>query len=285
MTSCSHHHQIPRHLSSDENVQPRDICHFAFCRAQRLAYEHLTWWNFFCSKWKISDKMTASNIQIGIVIWGFGKARNHDKFRCQSQQGRHNLNLKRTNTTRHPLVLLYVQYIPIHLHFKSQVSTPSWHFLSFSTRWDAGRSTRRSIGNHQMRRCWLAGSHGSCSRYHDIFKNWKICQTSIWKNVRRSIFTILFKCQLGWAIFGCTVQPGLFSEIAGERLLFDGGLSKGNRCVHFHQLPNHKNSKNCHPSTHHPFMYEVCTPSQLSTYHLIKQGTTIPPFLRAVQPC
>ena len=51
---------------------------------------------FFCSKWKISDKMTASNIKLGIVIWGFGKARNHDKFRCQSQQGRHNLNL-RTN--------------------------------------------------------------------------------------------------------------------------------------------------------------------------------------------
>lgn len=96
MTSCSHHHQIPRHLSSDENVQPRDICHFAFCRAQRLAYEHLTWWFFFCSKWKITDKMTESNIKIGIVIWGFGKARNHDKFRCQSQQGQHNLNL-RTN--------------------------------------------------------------------------------------------------------------------------------------------------------------------------------------------
>lgn len=81
--------------------------------------------------------------------------------------------------------------------------------------------------------------------------HWKICQTSIWKNVRRSIFTILFKCQLGWAIFGCTVQPGLFSEIAGKRLLFDGGLSKGNRSVHFHQLP--PTIRSCIP--HHNYQH------------------------------
>ena len=166
MTSCSHHHQIPRHLSSDENVQPRDICHFAFCRAQRLAYEHLTWWFFSVLneksliKWRNQTSklelwfealakpgtMTNSAVKVNRVstIWTWEPIiARHPK-----------------NTTRHPLVLLYVQYIPIHLHFKSQVSTPWWHFLSFSTRWDAGRSTRRSIGNHQMRRCWLAGSHG-----------------------------------------------------------------------------------------------------------------------------
>ena len=122
---------------------------------------------FFCSKWKITDKMTESNIKIGIVIWGFGKARNHDKFRCQSQQGQHNLNL-RTNhckaSQKYNTTSVGVAVCSIHSNtFTFQIASfyaMVTFFWASATRWDAGRSTRRSIGNHQMRRCWLAGSHG-----------------------------------------------------------------------------------------------------------------------------
>ncbi len=66
-----------------------------------------------------------------------------------------------------------------------------------------------------------------------------------------------------WPIFGCNFQPGLFREITGKRLLFDGGLSKGFTtgvrftCFNF-QITRIPWIMNHHPSTHPPFMYPFC---------------------------
>lgn len=181
MTSCSHHHQISPVISPLMKMFSQGI--FATLHSVGLkGWLMNTWRDDVFSVLNEKSLIKWRNQTSKLELWFEALAKPGTMTNSAVKVNRVStiwtwepiIARHPKNTTRHPLVLLYVQYIPIHLHFKSQVSTPSWHFLSFSTRGDAGRSTRRSIGNHQMWRCWLAGSHGYRSRYHDIFKNWKI---------------------------------------------------------------------------------------------------------------